>query len=230
MITDKSDLFDKNFEKHHNKYMKRLILCLVLMLLGISAHPSFTDASFAETKSVIINTCYTYLYKTTDFLEHYEFKITENEIISCIEEDENFYKVSYSYNQESYMGYVSGEVASIYTPPQQSLLVYNGRISRKTNVYKVTEDETLDGIVLEAGHEIYLYEGFDSKNTYTNIKFNYNGNVLTGRILTKDLSPNGINKAVIISLSIIVALVSVVLILMGLSKKKWHNPLKKRKK
>ena len=185
--------------------------------------------SFADTDKVIINSSFSYLYKDQSLTEHYDFKISGNKILECVSEYENCYEVICSVNENEYLGYIPAEIASPYVPQQESILVYNGQILRETKVYSITDGSDLE-IILNVGHKIYLYEGFNAKLDYTKIKFEFEGEILTGKVLTKDLSPNGINKAVIISLSIIVALVSVVLILLGLSKKKWHTPLKKRKK
>ena len=90
------------------------------------------------------------------------------------------------------------EFASIYSPSQEVTLVYNGKIIKSTTVYDINSNSSLN-ITLNSGHEIYLYEGFDSTNNFSKIKFSYEGQIYIGRVLTQDLSPYGINKTVIIS-------------------------------
>lgn len=222
--------FDKDKKNKHNKNMKRLLLVFCFVFLFLVIPQPQTEVSFAEEKQVIVNTSYTYLYKTEDFLEHYDFKINANEILVCIDESENYYKVNYTFNETLYTGYISYEIASIYTPPQDVILVYNGKILKETEVFEVTNDNIIEGVILKPGDQIYLYEGFDSKKEFTNIKFKYEDKVYVGRIPTTNLSPNGLNKAVIIALGMIVAFVGIVLILLGFKKKKWHTKLKFKKK
>lgn len=212
--------------------MKRFTIALlcVFSFLFVFNLPLNEDSSFADTNQIIINTSYTFLYKDSSFNTHYDFKIMSNEILACQGYTDNYYEVVYNYNETDFHGYIKAEFASIYTPFQEVTLVYNGKIINRTNVFKLNSLESLDDIVLDINHEIFLYEGFDSKKDYTNIKFSYNGQVYVGRILTKDLSPYGINKALIISLSVISALVGAILILLGINKKKWHKSLKMKKK
>ena len=211
--------------------MKRIFVLILVLFFAFSFIPLHQEFSFAEnTKQIIINTSYSYLYKDSSFDEHYDFKINSNEILVCLDESDSFYKVSYNFEDNNYVGFIPSEFASIYLPAQQTILVYNGKITKNTKVYSITTNEDLD-ITLNRGHEIYLYEGFNSKKDYTNIKFSYDNNIYVGKVLTNDLSPNGINKGLIIALSVISAIVGVVLILLGLSKtKKWHKLLKFFKK
>lgn len=211
--------------------MKKIFLVLLLILTVFMSSTFCEDVVFAENDKVIINSSYTYLYKTSELSEHYDFKILANEILDYQEETTTYYKVSYTFEETNYVGYIPYEIASVYTPPKEEILVYNGKVIKDTFAYDITTNEKLEDLVLSKGQQIYIYEGFNSKEEYTKIKFTYGNQVYTAKILTKDVSPNGINKGVVISLSIISALVAVVLILLGLKKtKKWHKILKFFKK
>lgn len=189
------------------------------------------EVIFADNDKIVITTSYSYLYKSPDLDEHFDFKISSGKLLTLQEQTSTYYKASYTFEETDYVGYIPYEFASIYSPPQEELLVYNGKISKDTFAYDITTNEKLEEIVLSQGQEIYIYEGFNSKEEYTKIKFSYNNQIYTAKVLTKDVSPNGINKGVIIALSIISALVAVVLILLGLKKsKKWHKILKFFKK
>jgi len=204
---------------------------LLLVLTLFTSSKTMEDKLFAQTDKVIVNSSYSYLYKTESLDEHYDFKIPANEVLNCLEETQNYYKVEYTYQESLFTGYIPYEIASPFTNSKEEILVYNGKITKNTYAYDITTNEKLNDIVLNQGHEIYIFEGFNSKEEYTKIKFSYDNQVYTAKVLTKDVSPNGINKGVIIALSIISALVAVVLILLGLKKtKKWHKILKFFKK
>ncbi len=196
-------------------------------LLSLS---SVNSVSFADIEYITINTSYSYLYKTANYSEHYDFKINSGEKIQLIETIDNFYKVTYKFEELDYIGYIPAELASIYTNDQTEIPVYNGRIIKDTEVYKL-DGSIYEGIVLLSDTQIYLYEGFNADNEFTNIKFSYNNQIYIGQVKTINLSPNGVNKVVIIACSIIAAIVGIILILLGFkSKKKWHKILKNKKK
>ena len=202
------------------------VLCLIVLPFGICV-----ENSFADTEKIIINTSYSYLYKDSSFSEHYDFKIPANKILICLNESEDYYEVNYEFNEENYQGFIPAEFASPYSSSQEIILTYNGRIIRECEVFDIITDEKIENISLKPGHKIYLYEGFDAKKEYTNIKFRYEDTVIVGKVLTTNLSPNGINKGVIIGISMIIAIVGVILILLGITKtKKWHKRLKSKKK
>lgn len=207
--------------------MRKLFCLFISLLFCLCIFPLHNDYSFAQTKQIIINTSYSYLYKSPDFSEHYDFKINNQEILTCTDYQNNFYLVSYTFDEVTYTGYIPSEFASPYIEQQDVLLVYNGKIINSTQVYSASDASLMEGIKLDPNHQVYIYEGFDSKKEFTKIKFSYNNQIVTGMVKTVDVKPNGINKAVIISLSIISALVGIILIMLGLSKKKWHKSLKK---
>lgn len=188
------------------------------------------SVSFADSEYVTINTNYSFLYKDQTHTEHYDFKINGGEKLVLVEENSKYYKISYTFENTEYIGYIPAEIASIYREDQEEIPVYNGKIIKKANIYSLN-GEPMESISLNPGHEIYIYEGFDSEKEFTKIKFSLNGKVYIGQTETVNLSPNGVNKGVIIALSIITAIVGVVLIMLGFKKKKkWHKLLKKEKK
>ena len=140
--------------------------------------------------------------------------------MDCLNIKDNFYEVQYEFNENLLTGYIPYEFASVYKPEQEVILSYNAKIISQTDVYSITNGLIIDDIKLSPGHQIYIYESFDSKAEFTKAKFKYNNQVVIANIPTANLSPNGLNKGVIIALSIISALVGVVLILLGLKKKK----------
>lgn len=210
--------------------MKKIFVLLLMINIFVLSLSFPQSVSFADTEYVTINTSYSYLYKDASHTEHYDFKISGGEKLVLLEENPDYYKISYIYENTEYIGYIPTEIASIYHADQEEIPVYNGKIIKKTDVY--TLDGTLmENISLDPGHEIYIYEGFNSEKKFTKIKFSFNGNVHIGQVETVNLSPNGVNKGVIIAFSIITAIVGVILIMLGFKKKKkWHKLLKKKEK
>lgn len=213
-----------------NISMKKIFVLLLMINMFVMSLSFPQSVSFADTEYVTINTSYSYLYKDTARTEHYDFKISGGEKLVLLEENLDYYKISYTYENTEYVGYIPTEIASIYQDDQDEIPVYNGKIIKKTNVYSL-EGELIEGVSLDPKHEIYIYEGFDSKKEFTKIKFSLNGKIYIGQVETVNLSPNGINKGVIIAFSIITAIVGVILIMLGFKKKKkWHKLLKNEKK
>ena len=202
--------------------MKRVFWGLVLILCLIFPFQGKSTSFFAETSdAIIINTSYTYLYKTEDMLEHYDFKITNQTKIPLSEEKENSYYVVYTFEEAEYSGYIKKEFASKFIPDQQKILVYNGRVTvDNTKIYDLTTSEEIYGVLLKKGKEIYIYGAFDVKADFTKIQVEYDGTIYTGEVKTKNIAPNGINKTAITALIIIVTTVSIIFIFWGFKRKK----------
>lgn len=213
-----------------NILMKKICLCLLILLFALLSIPAESYVSFADIQYITINAAYCYLYKSPSYEQHYDFKINSGEKVQLLETSDDFYKVIYIYEEQDFTGYIPTELASVFVQDQTELPVYNGRIIKKTEVYQL--DGTLyEGIELAPDTQIYIYEGFDADNEFTKIKFCYENQIYIGQVKTINLSPNGVNKAVIIAYSIIAAIVGVILILLGFKTgKKWHKLLKNKKK
>lgn len=186
----------------------------------VCALPIGSAISLAETQQIVINTSFSYLYKEPNFDEFYQIEVKKGEILDVSNEIDSFYEVKYTLDSNVITGYIPCEFASIYTQEQETLLVYNGKIIHNTPVYTVAGNEIIENITLSPGHEIYIYDGFDSDLEFTKVKFSYNNQIYTASIPTINLSPNGVNKGVIIALSIITALVGVIFVVLGIKKKK----------
>ena len=77
------------------------------------------------------------------------------------------------------------------------------------------------GFVARSGQEIYLYNGYNSSETYTAIQIVLeDGSLYNGYMLTADIEPQGISASLIVGITIIVAIVTIVLSLLFIKKKK----------
>lgn len=107
---------------------------------------------------------------------------------------------------------------------------FNGKTNAAADVYFKEDDlfvKDENGLVLEKGQEIFLYEGYDAKSTYTAIAFINDGKVEYGYVLTSAVSPNGINPLIITAASIILALVGIALAWVFIKRKKVKLKAKK---
>jgi len=122
--------------------MKRLLL--VIAILFFLTVPSIsTSFCFASNEQIIINVSYTYLYKTADLDNHYDFKIYSNEKLNLVDSQPNYYEVTYTFEDTNYYGYIKKEFASTYQPDQEIILVYNGKIINQTEVFDITTNSSL---------------------------------------------------------------------------------------
>ena len=102
--------------------------------------------------------------------------------------------------------------------------MFNAKVAVKDAVvYDLNKEKILT--TLDKGTEIYLYEGYSKKATFTAICFiGEDDNLVYGYMKTVDLSPNGINASVITGIMVIVSCVTIILLLVFMKK------VKKKKK
>jgi len=184
------------------------------------------SVSYPANATLSIVTNYAYMYQDSSFTSNkYEFKIKKNDTVTLVNEEEQngFYLVNYHFNNENYEGYIYKECLSKLTNSQEVLLSYNAKTSARTMLYSISDKSETD-IYIDEATELYLYEGFDRKSEYTAVKFSYDGEIMLGYIKTADISPYGVSNILIISITAIIACVGVILILLGINKKKLRKP------
>ena len=198
----------------------KLLLSIMMMFASLSS--SFPVGT---TLSVITN--FAYLYETPSLTSSkYDFQLPKGCEVDLIDEvlTNDFYHVSCTYNNINYQGYIYKENLSKVSSNQDVVLKYNGRIVNKTQIYNadMIELKTSDGtnIILEENHEIYLYEGYDHNAEYNAIKFSYNNEIYLGYVKTYDIAPYGVSTTLIIALTAITSCVGIILILLGINKRK----------
>ena len=196
----------------------KTLLSIMLLFCSMSV-------SYPANTSLSIVTNYAYMYEDASFTSaKYDFQIKKNETVTIINETEEngFYLVSYSYDNDDYEGYVYKECLGQLEDTQQVVLSYNAKTSARTKIYSIT-DKSDTGIYVDESTELYLYEGFDRKSEFTAVKLSYEGEIILGYIKTADVSPYGVNNILIISITAIIACVGVIMILLGINKKKLRK-------
>ena len=185
-------------------------------------------SSYPVGTTLSITSNFAYVYKDSSFSsEKFEFNLEKGFKVDLIDENlyNDFYNVSFDYEDKYYEGYIYKENLSLIEENQNVVLSYNARIvGNKTKIYAQdkTELKANDGqnILLNENHEVYLYEGYDHKKEFTAIKFSYNNEIYIGLVATKDIAPYGVSTALIVSITAIISCVGIILILLGVNKKK----------
>lgn len=187
--------------------------------------PLSSTYSVGTTLSVVTN--YTHVYENPSFISNrYYFQLPKGYKVDLLDENlvDNFYHVSFNINDTNYQGYIYKENLSLLSKNQDVVLTYNGRIVNKTQIYNfdMSELKTSEGtnIILNENHEICFYEGYDHKAEYNTIKFSYNNDIYIGYVKTYDSAPYGVNPTLIIALTAIASCVGIILILLGINKRK----------
>ena len=91
--------------------------------------------------------------------------------------------------------------------------------------YRLKRSEDFDR-VFKKGTRVFLYEGYDKEKDFLALKFENEGEIVVGYVSIENLKPDGVNYALIVSITAIIALVSIIIILLNVTKKKRHKKLK----
>lgn len=201
--------------------MKKLFLCLTLILSVVWCLPLSNNIVFAESVSVkiIVNECS--IYQDADTTSPvYQTKIPHKTVLDAEDYNEKFYLITY----QSQTGYI----LKIHTMLEENsspkkTLVFNAKIIKDSNIYKLENDRFEDTYFdkLTSGTEIRLVDGYNKDNDYTLISYyDEQGNILTYYIETQNIQVYGIPKTVFIAISLIIFSVSIIFILFGTKIKK----------
>lgn len=196
--------------------MKSLMLVLSLML---------SPLSLTTGEDVFVLTDQINLYSEASYSSEVLESLEYGEALTLLDEQNfnGFYYVTVK--ETSVQGYVPADLVGEKTQDQEVILSYNASILEDTQVLSLTSDEPICEI--SKGERVLLYEGYNKNSDYLAVKFIHNGNVIIGRVDTSYIHPDGVNAALIVSITAIVALVTIIIILLGISNKKRHKKLKK---
>lgn len=204
------NLLDKIKGLYHNPCMSFILSIMFL----------FSSVSVSSTPvEVIASSCF--LYQAPSF-ESEKVQVDENDLVfhfgqnlTLLTEENNFALVQTTEGQTGY-------VYKYYIAKSEDFEVYpsfNGSIRTENAViYNLDFEET--NFRAKSGQGVYLYQGFSSeKFTAVQIVLE-NGKLYNGYVLTADLEPNGISSTLIVGITIISAVVTIVLSLLFIRKKK----------
>lgn len=189
--------------------MKSLLLALCLMVSPLSL-------SAGEEVFVVANSAN--IYAEASYSSEVVISVEYGQALTMLDEQnfDGFYYVSV--NSSALQGYVPADLVGQRVQDQDVVLSYNATILQNTQVMALTSDDVLCEIA--RGERVYLYEGYNRDADFLAVSFVKDGNVIVGRVNTDYINPDGVNAALIVSITAIVALVTIVIILLGISKKK----------
>lgn len=196
-----------------------LLLSLLLLLTGA--------ISFVPNQDYYVTASSCYLYEDASFdsakvqVSEEDVVLTHGQIVVFQSEEGNFCLVTIKNSETTgyvYKYYLTENNSVSYYP------VYNASIREDCLVYDVNYSQT--EITLKKGQRVYIYDGFDNKKEYTAVQFVLeDGTLYNGYVETSKVKPDGVNRAVIIAVPLIAAIVTIVLSIVFIQKKR-----KKKKK
>lgn len=197
--------------------MKSLLLSLMLLVSPLAASVGGEVFVLADSTPIYAEASY-----SAEQLATAEF----NDALTLLSNEEfnGFYYISFNLQDQIISGYVPIEIVGEKAEEQDLVLSYNATLLNNADILSATDDTVL--CTLEKGVRVFLYEGYNQKADYLPVRFIHGGELMIGRIKTEDVKPDGVNPALIISITAIVALVTIIIILFGITKKKRHKKLK----
>ncbi len=197
--------------------MKALLLSLMLLISPLAA-------SFGEHVYVLSDSCPLYSEPTYSAEQITELDFNEELTLLSDEITNGFYYVSVTIENESQQGYVPAEIVGEKAEGQETILSYNATLLNDAVIYSSIDKSEI--CTLKKGERVFLYEGYNQKADFLAVRFWHENKITIGLIKTEDVKPDGVNPALIVSICAIVALVTIIFILFGVTKKKRHKKLK----
>ncbi len=207
--------------------MKRFWVFALLFAVGITSLLGFGDTAVASalesglSATVIASRCE--MYEGADF---------SSPTVTNAEGE----KVYLWHGDEVTIMSIQGDWAGVRCEDRTEGFVYKYYLTQNTSqiVYPVFNASVLhdDAVLydvdyvdtthrLQKGDRVLVYKSFNEKETYTAVQAVLDdGSLYNGYMLTKDVSPDGISGVLIAGITIIIALVTIVLSIVYIKKKK----------
>ena len=197
--------------------MKGLLLSLMLLISPLAA---------SAGESVYVLSDSTPLYSAPSYSAEQIIELDFNQQLVLLSDEttNDFYYVSVTINDDNFEGYVPAEIVGEKAENQESLLSYNATLLNDAVIYSAIDQSEI--CTLKKGERVFLYEGYNQKADFLAVRFWHDNKITIGLIKTEDVKPDGVNPALIVSICAIVALVTIIFILFGVTKKKRHKKLK----
>ncbi len=190
----------------------------------------------AESKTewiCIANYCY--IYSSPSFTaekvldENFEEIVVLHKDILTLEENENgvveyngFYKVLSVGEIAISEGYIFSDFVTENLSQIETYPTFNATLKNDTYLFEVSGEEfTQTETLLEKGTRIYLYEGYDNDiNGYVAVAVKIGSGLQYGYVLKTEVSPDGINPAIIYAITIALACIGIITALLFMKNKK----------
>lgn len=184
--------------------------------------------SSGEELSVISSICY--IYSSADFSTPIvdeggkEIVLHHGDKLIALQEEGDFIKVK---TTDEIEGYVFKFYVTSNKNGQDVYPVFNGKVlTDKAEIFNV--DETTSGFTANRDQEIYIYGAYSGKKEFTEIAIVLeDGSLFYGLMKTSDIKANGISPALITSITLIIALVTIILAVVFIRKNKTKKAKEK---
>lgn len=189
--------------------MKTLLACILLV------------TSFASTvsggQSLSVVATFVNLYASPSFervltdASGQAYTFEHGTIFQAIEENGDFILVSAQVEGEKIEGYVFKYYVTTNENGQDVYPVFNGSVTLDgAIIYDINGNPTQH--IAKLGQGITIYGGFDDQNEFTSVAIVLeDSSLFYGMMRTQDISPYGVSGALIASITIIIALVTIIL-------------------
>ncbi len=189
----------------------KLLMCFLMLFIPINAADNFAW--------VVASSCY--IYQSESFDEcimsgDQALSLSHGTQLEILADDGgDFVKVKY----EEFEGYIYRYYLAFSEPLQESYPVFNGSMVTESKIYDLNKSET--SYIAKAGQQVYIYNGFNSKDEYTAIALVLeDGKLFYGYVKTLDVQPYGINGALITGIMVVVSCLTIIFLLLFIKKKK----------
>lgn len=198
--------------------MKTLLACILLV------------TSFASTvsggQSLSVVATFVNLYASPSFetvltdASGQAYTFEHGTIFQAIEENGDFILVRADVEDQTIEGYVYKYYVTTNENGQDVYPVFNGSVTLDDAIiYDINGNPTQH--IAKLGQGITIYGGFDDQNEFTSLAIVLeDGSLFYGMMRTQDIAPYGISGALIASITIIVALVTIILSVIFIRKKR----------
>lgn len=210
-----------------NREVRKILLLLSFLLLCL---PSVNFVSAESEKEWICIANYCYIYSSPSFTsekvvdENSDPIIVRHKDILILEEGENglntyedsegqlFYAVLSVNNTTITQGYIFSDFVTENISNIETYPTFNATLKNDVYLYEATGEEiTPTETLLVKGSRVYLYEGYNSSLPYTRVAVKVENSLEYGYIKTEEISPDGINPAIIYAITIALACIGIIM-------------------
>lgn len=208
--------------------MKYLLPCLLAFCLCFGFMSSSPNATAEQNQvTVVADRCIVYQTasfddpflineKTVTFAHGHQLTVLENEVSS------SFIQVQGNFENEVVEGFVYRYYVTFAKIEITEYPVFNASVAvDNTVIYDLDKQPT--EYTATKGQGLYLYNGFNDKETYTAVAVVLpDDSVYYGYILTKDIKTKGINAGLITGFVVIISCLTIIFLLLFMKKRKQH--------
>lgn len=212
----------------NNRIMKYLVPCLLAFCMCLSFMSGATFVAADQNQvTVVADRCVVYQSasfdapllineQTVTFKHGHQLTVLGNEISSP------FIQVQGDFENTLVEGFVYRYYVTFASIEIKEYPVFNASVAvENTIIYDLDKQPT--EYTATKGQGLYLYNGFNDKETYTAVAVVLSDDsVYYGYVLTKDIKTKGINAGLITGFVVIISCLTIIFLLLFMKKRKQH--------